>query len=149
MPVLVEFFEVKGPRWDLALCAQVERAYEAGERVYVWASSEAQARHLDELLWEFREDAFVPHGLWQGEPGFDDPVAVGWRPVNPNGATCLVLARDASPEDVRGYARVIDFAPVDLPDQVEPARRRFRAFREAGFRVRFHRAGGKGPPGGG
>ncbi len=140
MPVLVEFFEVKGPRWDLALCAQVERVYAGGERVYVWAPSEAEARHLDDLLWAFREDAFVPHGLWQGEPGFDDPVAVGWRPGNPNGATCLVLARDASPEDVRGFRRVVDFAAVDVPGQVGPARRRFRAFRAAGFSVRFVRA---------
>ena len=77
----IDFFEVKGPRWDLALCERVEQAYAAGLRVYVWAESQADARHLDDLLWEFREDSFVPHGLWQGGDGIDDPVAVGWMPV--------------------------------------------------------------------
>jgi DNA polymerase-3 subunit chi len=133
----VTFFEIRGPRWDLALCRQVEAAYEAGERVCVWAESEAEARRLDDLLWTFRDESFVPHDLWQGETALDTPVAVGWRPGNPNGAACLVLARGAAPAEAAGFGRVVDFAPVDLPDRLEPARARFRAFRAAGFEVEF------------
>ncbi len=139
-PTAVDFFEVRGPRWDLELCRRVEAAYLRGLRVYVWAEDEARARHLDDLLWEFREDAFVPHGLWQGEPEIDEPVAVGWRPGNPNRARCLALARDASPDEVRGFERVIDLAPVDDPERVGRARERFKAFRAAGLRTVFHRA---------
>jgi DNA polymerase-3 subunit chi len=76
--------------------------------VYVWAGSEADARRLDDLLWTFREDSFVPHELWQGEDSLEDPVAVGWTAGNPNNSSCLV------------------------------ARQRFRAFREAGLQVAFH-----------
>lgn len=135
-----DFHEIRGPRWDLALCRQVQAAWEAGERVYVWADSEADARRLDELLWTFRDDAFVPHELWQGEPALDTPVAVGWRSGNPNRAGCVVLARDASPAEVEGFQRVVDFAPVDLPDRIGAARNRYRAFREAGLAVSFHPA---------
>jgi len=135
-----DFFEIKGPRWDLALCRQVQAAWEAGERVCVWADSEAEARRLDDLLWTFRDDSFVPHDLWQGEPNLATPVAVGWRAGNPNAATCLVLARDAAPADAAGFERVVDFAPVDLPERIGPARERYRAFREAGFTVSFRPA---------
>lgn len=133
-----DFFEIRGPRWDLALCLQVQAAWEAGERVYVWADSEAEARRLDELLWTFRDDAFVPHDLWQGEAELDTPVAVGWRAGDPNDAACAVLARDTAPAELAGFERVVDFAPVDVPERIGPARNRYRAFREAGFRVSFH-----------
>ncbi|MBE0618173.1 MAG: DNA polymerase III subunit chi [Proteobacteria bacterium] len=135
-----DFFEIKGPRWDLALCHQVEAAFASGGRVCVWADSEAEARRLDDLLWTFRDDSFVPHDLWQGQPRLDTPVAVGWRPGNPNAAACLVLARDASPEEVVGFERIVDFAPADLPERLGPARARYRAFREAGFAVSFRSA---------
>lgn len=135
------FFEFRGPRWDLALCRQVEAAYGAGERVCVWAESEAEARRLDDLLWTFRDESFVPHDLWQGEDALDTPVAVGWRAGNPNAATCLVLARDAAPAEAARFARVVDFAPVDLPARLGPARARFRAFRAAGFEVAFQKGG--------
>lgn len=135
----VEFFEVAGPRWEVALCQRVEAAYEEGRRIYVWAESEAEARRLDELLWSFREDSFVPHGLWQGEAQCDEPVAVGWRAGNPNGADCLVLARDAEPDELRGFPQVVDLAPVDLPPRLEAARRRYRTCRDAGLEVVFHK----------
>ncbi|MDW7709982.1 MAG: DNA polymerase III subunit chi [Deferrisomatales bacterium] len=135
-----DFYEIRGPRWELALCRQVEAAYEAGERVCVQAGSEAEARRLDELLWTFRDEAFVPHDLCRGELRATTPVAVGWRPGNPNDATCLVLARDAAPQEAVGFDRVVDFAPVDMPDLVALTRRRYRAFRDAGFAVAFHKA---------
>ncbi|GAB4276981.1 MAG: DNA polymerase III subunit chi [Deferrisomatales bacterium] len=138
---IVAFHEVKGPRWELALCRLVEAAYGRGERLYLWADSEAAARRLDDLLWTFRDEAFVPHGLWQGEARLEEPVAVGWQAGNPNGATCLVLARDAAPEEVAGFPRVLDLAPVDVPELRQAARARYRAFRDAGFDVSFRAAG--------
>jgi len=136
----VELSAVTGARWDLALCRAVEAVYGQRCRTYVWAASEPEARRLDDLLWTFREDSFVPHGLWQGEPGCDEPVAVGWKAGNPNAAGCLVLARDAAPAEVQAFPRIIDFAPVDLPDLRLSAQGRFRAFRAAGLQVTFHPA---------
>lgn len=137
---VVDFHEVRGPRWEEAVCRRVEEELAAGRRVYVWAASEAQARRLDELLWTFRDDAFVPHGLWQGEAGCGEAVAVGWRPGNPNEATSLVLARDAAPGELSGFDRVHDFAPVDDPALAEAARARYRAYRAGGLSLRFHAA---------
>jgi DNA polymerase IIIc chi subunit len=69
-----------------------------------------------------------------------EPVAVGWRPGNPNGAGCLVLAGDASPSEVGGYERVVDFAAVDVPLLRDAGRQRYQAFRQAGHAVAFHPA---------
>ncbi len=138
----VEFHELRGPRWETALCHLVEQLHGQGERLYLWAESEAKARELDGLLWTFRDEAFVPHALWQGEPRLDDPVAVGWKGGNPNAATRVVLVRDASPEDVREFPEIVDLAPVGVPALRDAARRRFRAFREAGYSVAFHASPG-------
>ncbi|MBI5446383.1 MAG: DNA polymerase III subunit chi [Deltaproteobacteria bacterium] len=136
----IDFYEVKGPRWELAVCERVEALYEAGERVYVRAPSEALARALDDLLWTFREDSFVPHRLWGGEGDLPDPVAVGWRRGNPNGATCLVLAGAGEPEELSGFAQAFDFVPVSDPELTAGARERYRAFRAAGHQVTFRPA---------
>lgn len=136
----VEFHEVKEARWEPALCRRVQELHEQGRRVYVWAGSEAEARRLDDLLWTFREDSFVPHDLWDGGPPLETPVAVGWAEGNPNRADCLVLARDAAPAQVRGFPRVVDFVPTQDPARLAAARARFRAFREAGMAPTFQTA---------
>ena len=135
----VEFFEVRGARWQLALCARVEQAVAAGQRIDLLADGETGARHFDDLLWTFRDDSFVPHTLWQGETAVTEPVAVGWREGNTNRAHILVLARATAAERVDGFARVIDLAPVDLPD-LHDARARFRDFQSRGLQPTFHRA---------
>jgi DNA polymerase-3 subunit chi len=136
----VDVYEIKGSRWEHALCERVEMTHRDGRRVYVWAASEAQARQLDELLWTFREDSFVPHDLWTGVGPSREPVAVGWAHGNPNAADCLVLARDASPQEIEDFPSAIDFAAVDLPALRDAARGRYRTFRSAGFHVEFHSA---------
>ncbi|MHB8764666.1 MAG: DNA polymerase III subunit chi [Deferrisomatales bacterium] len=136
----VEFYELKGTGWEAGLCERVEALAAEGGRVYLWAAAEADARRLDDLLWTFRDDSFVPHDLWEGGAALDSPVAVGWARGNPNAADCLVLARDAHPDDLRGFSRAVDFAPVDDPGRIEAARARFRAYRAAGLQVAFHRA---------
>lgn len=136
----VEFFEVRGPHWQAALCARLEEVLEGGQRVYLLADGEAAARAFDDLLWTFRDESFVPHTLWQGEAEIDEPVAVGWREGNPNRADCLVLARVTAPERLDGFARVLDLAPVDLPELRDQARDRFREFQSRGLQPAFRRA---------
>jgi DNA polymerase III subunit chi len=136
-----DFYEIKDSRWELALCGQVEAAYAAGERLYVRAATEALARELDELLWTFREDSFVPHRLWQGEAEvLVDPVTIGWRAGNPNQATTVVLAGTGAAEDVTGFDRILDFVPTADPLLTQGARERYRAFRTARLKVTFHPA---------
>ena len=50
-------------RFGLA-CRLADKAYHQGRRVYLHAASAEQARHLDRLLWTFRDQSFVPHGLY-------------------------------------------------------------------------------------
>lgn len=136
----VDFYEVKGGRWEVDLCALAEEALEGGARAYLRCASEALAREFDDLLWTFRDGSFVAHGLWQGQEICDEPLAVGWKPGNPNRATCLLLACDGGAEEVSGFERVIDLAPVDQPALRDRARVRFKTFRAAGFVVNFHPA---------
>ena len=47
----------------LLSCRIIEKAWKNHHRVMVQTGSEEEARHLDKLLWTFRDQSFVPHGL--------------------------------------------------------------------------------------
>lgn len=143
--VHAEFFEVTAPSWEVEACARIARAWEKGDRLYVWAASQAEAARWDELLWTFREDSFVPHGLWQGEEACDEPVAVGWRAANPNGARWLVVAGGQTPAEVTAaassFARIMDFVPKRDKAATDAARARYKALQQAGIEPAYHKAG--------
>ena len=47
----------------LFACHLVEKAYTLGHPVYLHTASASMARHLDGLLWTYRQDTFLPHAL--------------------------------------------------------------------------------------
>ncbi|USZ50432.1 DNA polymerase III subunit chi [Halomonas sp. DN3] len=47
-------------------CRLTETIARKGYRLYLYAEDEAMARELDQRLWDFRPDAFVPHALEAG-----------------------------------------------------------------------------------
>lgn len=60
-------------KWVFA-CRLLEKAYLRGHQVFVYCNDQQDAENLDELLWTFKEDSFIPHHL-QGE-GPEPPPAV-------------------------------------------------------------------------
>ena len=73
----VTFVEATANRIEMRVCEIAERTYTRGERLQIVAIDEEQAARLDDLLWTYKPDNFVPHGFWKGNdsesagsPGF-------------------------------------------------------------------------------
>jgi len=134
----VDFYEAKGLDWEQALCALIEKIYKSGQNIYLWTDGAEASARWDDLLWTFRADSFVPHELLSETTRPESRVVVGSTPGNPNKAHCLILARDASPGETVGFERIVDLVPKDAPPLLELARKRYSAFKKAGFHVFFH-----------
>nr|WP_276208072.1 DNA polymerase III subunit chi [Halomonas socia] len=60
-------------------CRLTETIQRKGYRLHLHAEDEAMARQLDEVLWTFRPDAYVPHALAGSEMASQVPVVIGWQ----------------------------------------------------------------------
>ncbi len=115
-------------------CQATARAYRKGQGVYLHCQDEAQAHRLDELLWQFEPESFIPHNL-QGEgPRGGAPVVIGW--ADPDHATVekhplLINLSFDVPRFAVQFAHIIDFVPADEQAKAQ-ARRRFAAYRQLG-----------------
>ena len=58
-------------------CTLAGKAWHEGHRVYIHASSLAEAEAIDQLLWTFKDIAFLPHELVRGHEEQDVPILVG------------------------------------------------------------------------
>lgn len=62
----------------LFACRLTEKAWKRGHQVFIQAQDQAQAEHIDQLLWQFRPDCFVPHLMITDENVASVPVAIGF-----------------------------------------------------------------------
>jgi DNA polymerase-3 subunit chi len=129
-------------RYTLA-CRLTDKIFREGHRVYLYTESEQDARHLDRLLWTFRDQSFVPHGL----AGQTDPeltrILIGWN-APPEGEEDVLI--NLSPEVPGFFSRFSRVAePVDNEPAVRQAgRQRFRFYRARGYPLHSHSIAGRG-----
>lgn len=132
MPGSVVVHTLSGAKKAREVCRLVEALYLAGKRVVVFLDDAGRATILDDMLWTFSPEAFVPHVLWDGGE-VEEPVAiVAGRLANPNRATVLVVAGALQPS-----AEVAAFEEIhDVVAQVAEDSGKVEAWRQAGFAVR-------------
>ena len=134
-----DFYLIDKPRFRddplLLVCELVKKAYAAEQPTLILARSPEQADALDEKLWEFDDDAFIPHQL-AGDAD-DEITAVVIAP--PGVATAdrplVVNLRDECAPG--SYERVLEVVAAD-PAEREGSRVRWSEYKRRGFEVNKH-----------
>lgn len=107
-----------------------------GNRVLVLCADEAQAREMDEVLWTFDPVSFVPHGLWRGQGGEEEPVLVCFQEsANYNQAEVLISLYIPDLLFAQKFGCVIQFVPPEAGPELEKARNRYRELKKKGVRL--------------
>jgi DNA polymerase-3 subunit chi len=117
-------------RW-IFLCRLIEKAYLRGHRIYIHCQNQADAEHLDELLWTYKDDSFVPHNL-QGEgPEPPPPVQMGYDKEPRGFHDILINLADPVPDYFKRFNRVIEcVGSTDAEKEI--SRQHYRSYRAEG-----------------
>lgn len=135
-----DFYLIDKPRFRedplLLVCELARRAYAAQQPTLILARSDDQAEAIDQMLWEFDEDAFIPHQI-AGDADDDAVTAVLIvRPYSTTPDRALVInLRDECAPGV--YARVLEVVAAD-PAERDGSRLRWRDYQARGFALNKH-----------
>lgn len=122
---------------QLTACRLAEKAYRLGHRLYIQTASAQDEALLDDLLWTFRQNSFVPHTRWRGDDDPGTPVLLGHLPPPEFLHEVLIHLADTIPDAFDRFNRVVEV--VDAEDAVrQAARRRYRFYRERGISPLTH-----------
>ena len=118
-------------------CKVTEKAWRKGMSVYVCAASEDEAKRMDELLWTFREDSFIPHLLASEAGAGDEPVVIGCEAGAANGRQVLVNVGAGLPTELPQVERIAEVVSNDEQAR-HAARDRYGVYRRLGHHLEHH-----------
>lgn len=121
------FYHLETQPLDRVLPALLEKTIERGWRAVVETVSAERAAALDAMLWTFRDDSFLPHGIAGGEADADQPVLIAANDDNANSANVRFFVDRAVPRHADGYERIVYMFSGHDPDAVTEARSAWRA----------------------
>lgn len=125
-----------GDRFQLT-CRLVERIHAEGLGLCIQVATDDEARHLDRLLWTFRQQSFLPHGL-QGEtdPALT-PILIGREATPGRGRPVLINLTNEVPAGFDRFERLCEVVDHE-PEVRTAARERYRRYRQLGLSPEHH-----------
>jgi len=134
-----DFYLIDKPRFRddplLLVCELARRAFDGGQRTLVLARSFDQAEQLDEKLWEFDADAFVPHQIAGDDDDDITPVLIATPHTRPADRNLVINLRDECAPGM--FDRVLEVVPADEAQRLG-SRQRWTTYKAAGFEVAKH-----------
>ena len=125
----------EGP--ERVACRLAEKAWQAGHSVLIQTSSETAAQRMDDLLWTYRAESFVPHGLYPDASDQRPPVLVG-HGAEPNGSMdVLINLTQTVPAYYGSFARIAEVVG-GAHEARELGRERYRFYRNHGCSLHSH-----------
>ncbi len=135
-----DFYLIDEPRFRadplLLVCKLAKKAFAAEQPTLILVRSRDQAEQLDEKLWEFDENAFIPHQI-VGDG--DDDAITAVLIVPPDETTpdrpLVINQRDECAPGL--FERVLEVVPADEAERAG-SRERWKTYKAAGFDVTKH-----------
>jgi DNA polymerase-3 subunit chi len=118
-------------------CRLTDKAYRLGNRVYIHTESAEQTSQLDDLLWTFQQNSFIPHAVYQA--GGDDrpPVQLG-HDSEPDASHAVLI--NLAPEVPLFFSRFERVAELVNGEEAvrQQSRQRYSFYKERGYPLRTH-----------
>jgi DNA polymerase-3 subunit chi len=136
-----DFYQLKSDdpasRYPL-LCRLLEKCLDAGQQVYIICDDEAEALHLNQYIWAFKPDSFIPHVCAHEE--VNAAVVLGHRStlgtaLPDHREICINLGPQLAPEP---FERVIELVVQDA-DMLQTAREHYAKYSQLGRTMQYHK----------
>lgn len=121
-------------------CRLAEKAWSGGQRVYIHTDEAVSAKKLDDMLWSFRAESFLPHQLLAEGQDSDalTPIHIGWNEPPAQHDQVLINLAAEIPLCFSRFDRVAEI--VSATEQArEQGRQRYRFYRDRGYPLQTHR----------
>ena len=135
----IDFYLVKGDELLFA-CRLIALIYRRGHEVHVQTPSIEYAKKLDEKLWNYSEDAFIPHVL--KEHPFNAPIQICTSTDSPEHKDVFVNLSGSTPNFFSRFDRVAEVVPENESER-SAARKAYTFYKQRGYEVSYHEMGRK------
>ena len=129
----VLFYQLQQPL-EKALPQLLEKTLQRGWKAVIRIGSQERLTALDDVLWTYREDSFLPHGAAKDSTAALQPIFLTLDRERPNGAEVLFLVDNAVSDEIveaNAYQRIVLIFDGNYEDQLGKAREDWKRARGA------------------
>ena len=133
----IRFYHLKRKSLDQALPEILEKALERGYKAVIKHKDESALKQLNDTLWTFRPNSFIPHGMKPDQYAENQPVWLTTEDETPNDADLLVVTGGAEPHDLSKFKLCVEFLEDHDQDAIKASRQRWKSYKDDGLEISY------------
>lgn len=131
------FYHLQNQPVEKVLPTLLGKCLERGWNVVVQTQTEERMKALDDALWTFSDESFLPHGTARDGAVETQPVLLTTSDENPNGAQVRVIVEGADGPPLDGYERALVLFDGADGEALDHERGRWKTLKAAGHAVTY------------
>ncbi len=140
----IGFYHLVRQTLEQVLPKLLEKAVASGAKVVVLAGSSERVEFLNDHLWTYGDDTWLPHGSAKDGNAEHQPIWLTAIEENPNQAALLVACDGAAPRALDQWERCLDLFDGNDGQAVEAARQRWKNWKEQGHELVYYQQNERG-----
>lgn len=134
----IRFYHLQNQTIEQALPALAAKAYETGQRIMIKTPDAQASEKLNEALWTFRPDSFLPHGSEKDGNAALQPIWITHENDNANKAGVLIIAGGTeSVETPEGITLHCEMFNGNSDEELKAARARWKSYKDSGAELTY------------
>lgn len=121
---------------DHLACRLAMMAWERRQQVFIVATGDAHLAKLDELMWQYPPDRFLPHALATDQNARKAPVTMGLSSDLKAVNVVINLCPEAIPQATR-FNRILEIVPF-VQEQRDASRAKYKTYLQLGLKPQTH-----------
>lgn len=119
-------------------CRLAEKARREGHQVFIYTENAEQSAAMDEALWAYRPESFVPHEIMSDASAVTAPVLISHdNTPPPRLMDVLINLNDEQPMFFSQFERLAEI--IDNNEQIkQQGRQRYKFYQDRGYPLETH-----------
>lgn len=133
----IQFYHLTSTPLERALPKLLEKALQGGFRTLVLMESDDKVEAMNNQLWTYDPDSFLPHGTAMDGNGAAQPIFLTAKEEHPNHANLLVVTDGSELDFDANVKRVLDIFDGNDETATANARKRWKKYQGEGHQVSY------------
>ena len=142
----IDFYHLQKQTLEEILPKLLTKAYETGRRILVKIGTPERVEFVNNALWTFDEESFLPHGSKKDGFAQQQPIWLTSEDDNANQAEYLFLVDGAeiSADIAAKFERLFNVFDGNSTESLQQARNLWKTYKEAGFEMHYWQQNNQG-----
>jgi DNA polymerase III subunit chi len=133
------FYHLQNSTLEQALPGLLEKTLARGWKAVIRASSDERLKALDDHLWTFSDESFLPHGMDVDAQVASVPIVLSKSDARVNDAEVMFAVDGADLPLTEGWTRAVLMFDGNDPDALDKARVAWKAVKGSGHEATYWR----------